>query len=170
VELDTPQNLYLRPKDPFTARFIGQVDLIRCQVVAQHGDQVDVLTPFGAQLRATGLASLKQGDEVDLLIRPEHVDMQLGHNLPVSEAARNVLEGTIVGTQFSGKLQECVVAVAGSTMRVQSLSRVMFAPEDQVTPRLPVERCIAVAADAGVVEPVSDLPESTMAVSTQRVR
>lgn len=148
VELDSPENLYLRPQDPFTARFIGQVDLHRSTVLFADGDTITVQAPFGPIVRATAATSgIAEGDEVELLIRPEHIDISLAQGQEPSISGDNWLTARVVETQFSGKLQECTVESRGHTMRVQTLTREMFDVGDLVTLRLPAERCVAIPTE-----------------------
>lgn len=148
VELGKPQDLYLRPSDPFTARFIGQVDLVRCRVVSRRGEQVTLQSPFSAPIIAKAVdARVSEGDDVELLIRPEHIEIQRSDSGPGAATGENRLHGRVVETQFSGKLQECGVSVEGHVVRVQTLSREMFNVGDVVGLHFPVDRCIAVAGD-----------------------
>ena len=146
VELGTPEDLYLKPRDPFTARFIGQVDLVPSRIVGREGDQVVLETPFGVPIHAMQIADASP-DLVDvaLLIRPEHVDIQpQDSSVAGSVTDNNLLTGEITETQFSGKLQEYTVSVNGSPLRVQSLSRRIFHVGQRVDLALPRERCIVV--------------------------
>lgn len=149
VELDSPQNLYLRPKDAFTARFIGQADLIPGTVASRSDEHLLVSTPLGHKLRVraedTGAAT---GDGIDVLIRPEHILISRGTQITdPSLAGENRLSGTVVETQFSGKMQESLVAVQDQKIRVQSLTSDLYDVGAIVDLQLPVDRCIAVKSD-----------------------
>lgn len=68
LQVGTPRNLYERPVSTQVARFIGHSTILRARVLAS--DTIDVRF---ATLRAdTG--SHRPGDEVDVLVRPEHVE------------------------------------------------------------------------------------------------
>lgn len=146
VEVDTPENLYLRPRDPFTARFIGQVDLVPGRLVQRDGERVIVETSFGAPLKATLRdAGFSGTAEVALLIRPEHIDIRPTNEVSGESGTEdNRLRGTITSAQFSGKLQEYVVEVNGTPLRVQSLSRRIHEVGDDVELTIPGSRCVVV--------------------------
>lgn len=155
VELDSPQNLYLRPKDAFTARFIGQADLIPGTVVSRSDHHLLVTTPLGNKLRVraeeTGAA---EGDSIDVLVRPEHILVSRGIEVTdPSMTGENRLSGTVVETQFSGKMQECLVAVQDQKIRVQSLTSELYEVGTVVDLQLPVDRCIAVKSDRASLVP-----------------
>ncbi|MBL8835361.1 MAG: ABC transporter ATP-binding protein [Alphaproteobacteria bacterium] len=142
VELDTPQALYLRPRTTFTARFVGQADLLPCTVVERGADRLALDTPLGP-LHSTVFPPGLDGT-LALLVRPEHIEFRDG------EAAfgRNMLGGVVQRVLFSGRLVEYVVQVGAAALRVQATSRSLKAEGDRVTLHLPPERCVVVAGDA----------------------
>jgi iron(III) transport system ATP-binding protein len=70
VQFGPPVELYCHPKNAFVAEFFGEVN--RFPGIARSGK---VMTPFGA-LSARGL---KEGDAVDILIRPEALRLSAIH-------------------------------------------------------------------------------------------
>ncbi|PPR25038.1 MAG: Spermidine/putrescine import ATP-binding protein PotA [Alphaproteobacteria bacterium MarineAlpha10_Bin3] len=70
VQFGPPVELYCHPKNAFVAEFFGEVN--RFPGIARSGK---VMTPFGA-LPARGL---KEGDAVDILIRPEALRLSAIH-------------------------------------------------------------------------------------------
>jgi len=139
VELDTPDNLYLRPRTSFTARFIGQADLMECSVSAIKPGAVHVTTPIGSV--AAGVFHEPLPRQPGLLIRPEHVEILAPDAIASTE---NVFEGRIKCVTFLGKLIDYQVEVGGHTLRVQNVSTQRYARGDVVRLRLPVERCVLV--------------------------
>lgn len=99
-QVDTPENIYHRPRTRFVAEFIGQTDIIEGMIV-----KGGVETPFGFLPRAV---TLPEGTGVELALRPEHVSL-----MPAAQGA-----GRIVSRQFAGMSYLYQVALPdGHTLR-----------------------------------------------------
>lgn len=145
VELGTPDQLYFRPRDPFTARFIGNADLKPARIVRRDRDVAELETPIGTISASAGGVDPGVSD-VMLMVRPEHIEI-----LPHGQAgsgmdARNVVEGRVAGVQFSGKVIEFTVQVLETTVRVHALSRRRFDVGDSVSLQIPIDRCLVLPA------------------------
>jgi len=68
AQFDTPYNIYHRPVSRFVADFVGLGNLIPATII----DNGRIETVFG-ELRGEFDASFKQGDQVDLLVRPDDI-------------------------------------------------------------------------------------------------
>ncbi|MBY0338532.1 MAG: ABC transporter ATP-binding protein [Acetobacteraceae bacterium] len=143
VEVGTPDALYLRPRHPFTARFVGQAELMPARVLSRDGGAALVDTPVGTLSAADSL--VEAGQEAGLLVRPEHVELLDGGAAP----ATNTLDGRVLSVAFLGKLADHEVAVAGHRLRVQTLSTARRRVGDAVRVHLPPARCIVLPVDAG---------------------
>lgn len=76
VEVDTPQNLYNRPKSLFTANFIGEANFIEGRVASCHGDGATVELRHGQTLELQNAdLAFRKGDGVVLMVRPENLSM-----------------------------------------------------------------------------------------------
>jgi len=94
LQQGTPTDLYLKPADPWVARFLGDAEFVPGTVTAPGR----VETPFGA------LAAETDGPgEVQVMIRPEAVRL--------SPSARG--EGLIVAREFYGHDQLVTLHVDG---------------------------------------------------------
>jgi ABC-type Fe3+/spermidine/putrescine transport system ATPase subunit len=108
VQVDSPRDLYFRPKSQFVSEFIGQGTFLKGKVSAREGglylvkveDSVLKATPSDP---AVGYAA---GDDVLLTIRPESFRMGSGDG--------NVIKCSVVQTSFLGKSQR-ILASFGST-------------------------------------------------------
>ena len=142
VEIGTPQQLYLQPKSAFTARFIGQSDLINARVL-RSDDRATVLQTGMGELRA-GVGRLPpETVEVALLVRPEHIELH-----PVGVSARddaNHFEGVIREIRFSGKIVEYSVDIGEVSVRAQALSTRLWAPGERVLVQIPDDRCVVMS-------------------------
>ena len=137
VECDTPENLYLRPRTAFAARFVGQADLLAARVAAREDARWWLDTPLG-RIESRCVPDAAPG-EMHLLIRPEHIEF-------ADADGPNIVAGRVTRRVFSGRIVEYFVAVGEVTLRVQGTSRALLPPEGEVRLFLPPERCVVVAA------------------------
>ncbi len=138
VELAAPATLYLRPRHPFTARFLGLAELLPCTLLGRQGDAANVDTALGP-LVAHGLPDSLDG-RLSLLIRPEHIRFGEG-------AGANRLQGVVRRAAFAGPHLDYIVTVDGHDLPVQAPSGTMHAVGAQVSLTLPPEHCILVRED-----------------------
>ncbi len=137
VEIGAPQDLYLRPRTAFAARFVGQADLLPCSGAEREGDALRLRTPVGPVLSRCFPEAPRA--PLSLLIRPEHVEFA-----EVGAAGANLIPGRIRRMVFSGRLVEYEVAVEGGALRVQGTSRHLREEGEGVVLHLPPERCVVV--------------------------
>ncbi|HEU5299049.1 MAG TPA: ABC transporter ATP-binding protein [bacterium] len=96
VELGTPQDLYARPRSPFTAAFLGEISYVTGTVASVNGGAVMIETAFGP-LSATSADHATPGASVVAAVRPEHV--RLSRQRPPDG---NVLAGKVLTALFEG--------------------------------------------------------------------
>jgi iron(III) transport system ATP-binding protein len=135
VELGAPDALYLRPRHPVTARFIGQAELIAAELIRRDGAGALLRTPLGEI--ACGDATVTNG-AASLLVRPEHIEL-----LPEGATGPNTVPGRVAGVAFLGKLADHEVEANGLRLRVQTLSTQRRPAGTAVTLRFPPDHCIA---------------------------
>ncbi len=136
VETGSPVDLYLRPRHPFTARFIGQANLLACTVLGRAGAGVRVRTAAGDMV--AGVHADLADTATHVLIRPECIQF-------VDDAAPsgNVFEGTIHASVFSGKTVEYEIGTAqGGRLIVQAPPTVLRAHGDRALMHVAPERCV----------------------------
>jgi spermidine/putrescine transport system ATP-binding protein len=81
-QIDTPQNLYNRPKTPFVAQFVGDNNTWS-GTVRQHSESTAELeTSEGSLFRTKLDEPLQPGAEVNLFLRPEAMLIQPDPSLP----------------------------------------------------------------------------------------
>ncbi|WP_219214333.1 ABC transporter ATP-binding protein [Variovorax boronicumulans] len=139
VELDTPENLYFRPRHAFTARFVGQSGLINATLKRRLGNQVEIETAFGPVTAGSAPDHQTEGP-IALLVRPEHIDISAPRELD----GENTFAGVIRKVTFLGRMFEYQVALRSETLHVQTVSGVRFSTGDAVTLRLPPAHCVVV--------------------------
>jgi len=136
VEIGSPVDLYLRPRHPFTARFIGQANLLPCTVLGRAGEGIRVKTPAGDMI--AGVHADLADRATHVLVRPECIQFVDG------EAPQgNVFEGTIHAAIFSGKTVEYEIGTAqGGRITVQAPPTVIRAQGDRARMHVAPERCV----------------------------
>jgi putative spermidine/putrescine transport system ATP-binding protein len=128
LQVDPPQALYDRPRDPFVAGFVGHANLI--DAVAAGPDSAD--TPLGRL--ATLPHGAPSGAKLTLLVRPERV-------LPQEDggpSGPNVFSARIERDAFHGATRHVTLAVGDGMLKVETPLRGAFArvriPPDAVQP------------------------------------
>ncbi|WP_224408032.1 ABC transporter ATP-binding protein [Afifella sp. IM 167] len=97
-QLGTPQELYFRPTSKFAADFLGTSNLFGAKVEGV-GETIDLSTGFHASISALRGADVGPGEEVDVMVRPEHLRL-----LKDGETADNVVPATFEGTMITGSV------------------------------------------------------------------
>ncbi|MCS7240645.1 MAG: ABC transporter ATP-binding protein [Candidatus Bipolaricaulota bacterium] len=127
-----PQDVYLRPANPFVADFIGRANFLKARVVAQNATETEVELASGLRLRLPQRFSFASGEEVQMVVRPEAVDFcapEEGH-----------LQGQVVLAQLTGPSAHYRVALSsGEQVEVEvlgALEKGLLAPGTPVGLRL----------------------------------
>ncbi|RLE64077.1 MAG: ABC transporter ATP-binding protein [Thermoprotei archaeon] len=108
-QVGTPVELYMKPKTPFIARFIGgETNFLEANVTSVEKGYVHVQArEMEVQLPYRG--SVTKGERVVLTIRPEYITIS-----PFKpESGENVFEGTIERVYFLGPFLRIIVKVGG---------------------------------------------------------
>jgi ABC-type Fe3+/spermidine/putrescine transport system ATPase subunit len=143
VELGTPTQLYLTPKSPFTARFLGQANLYACSACDREGRRVRGSTPLGALVSSNTVDDPKHVRW--MMVRPEHVEIDAaGSDIP------NRLSGQIRSVTFTGRLVEYVIDVSGIELHAVALTAALHEVGETVKIRIPPERVVFLAGDQDV--------------------
>lgn len=151
VQKGTPRELYERPASPFAARFLGQSNFIRGEVIALSQDGVIYACAEHRFVQRGGaVGSLLPGDLVLVALRPEK--LRIG---PGVDAAANRATGEIVAVNYLGDCYSVTVAVEGVGRLVgRALSN---GPLMAIGSRVPVgwnaEDAIVIAEEADIAAP-----------------
>jgi len=115
-QYDPPEEVYHRPKSAAVAGFIGLTNLLPGRVRTFAGDRL-VLDTAAGPIGARGGTALREGDEVLLSLRPEHLEIG---DAAAPAAGRNRLRGTVRERTFLGSLIDFRVDVGHDiVLRVQ---------------------------------------------------
>lgn len=105
-QIGPPQELYLRPKNKFTANFMGETNFIEGEVRTASNGYVAVNTPIGEVQGVAGSPNLAAGSRVTVSVRPESVRLRNG-----VAAAANHFSGMLHDTIYLGEVAQHVVSV-----------------------------------------------------------
>jgi spermidine/putrescine transport system ATP-binding protein len=95
-QMGAPEALYSRPATRFVASFLGENNILRCQVGHADPDGA-TLTWRGQRLVTVGGQELRSGDSVEVAVRPEHVRCIAGLNGRASGVTGRVQSRTFRG-------------------------------------------------------------------------
>ena len=95
-QVGTPDEIYRRPADRFVASFVGDVNVLRARLDSVDG-KVATVTLGAARISVPRepLAQVRQGDRVDLFIRPEQLRF-------ASSSEPFAAEGTVAAHVYQG--------------------------------------------------------------------
>jgi iron(III) transport system ATP-binding protein len=146
VERGRPEDVYRRPRAAFTAKFIGDANLIAGRVAAidRAAGRAAVDTAVG---RLTGLdtnGTMTPGDPAIVAIRPEDVTMSASVG---SGDEPNRLRGVVVDTTFSGAAIEIEVRIGDTPLRWLARRGIEVRPGDAVALDVGIEAAVALPAD-----------------------
>ena len=135
VQEGEPRRMYRKPGTPFVATFLGAANVLPAKV---EGPGV-VTLDGGVRLQATVPAGCATGEEIELVVRPE--DLQVLHS---PGAGDNVVPARLAWSSFQGSLCECGVDIGGVELRAIIPSTDDEAiPDEKVWLRFDPSRCIA---------------------------
>jgi spermidine/putrescine transport system ATP-binding protein len=107
MQVGTPEEIYARPTTPYVADFVGEANILGCEVVEATGGTASVRLAAGPMAVGRG-ADLAAGAKAKMVIRPENIDV--GPSSGSAENGRRVsLSGTVLDTFFIGSHHRFVV-------------------------------------------------------------
>ena len=117
-QIGTQTDIYLHPRTPYVAEFIGANNGLPGTVTGREGDGDDarILVQAGTrELRCRGRDEFGAGEAVIAYVRPEDIEILDGAS---DRQFENVLEGTIDRVIFEGPTAQLRVEVDGRELRV----------------------------------------------------
>ena len=91
-QIGTPDELYFQPRTRFAAEFLGESNVLVCEVVGVEASRV-VVTAAGVRLRAPQDDRLRDVRRVALMVRPERLAIQDAPTAGPGPEPHNRLEG-----------------------------------------------------------------------------
>jgi iron(III) transport system ATP-binding protein len=143
-QVGRPREVYQRPATRFVAGFVGASNLIEGLLEREEGDgTVLVRTPHGV-LRARSESARPAGARVLVVVRPEHVALEVGSENGASDA----WSGTVVTRAFLGSAVDHVVSLGDTELRARVPAGVSIRPGTQVRISFASGACALVDGDA----------------------
>lgn len=118
-QVGAPESLYQNPANLFVAGFMGRANLVRAVVSSAQGDRVACEIAGHTTLIAIPVGSMRAGDEVTLLLRPESLTLvQRG-----AAAQPGDLGGVVADRRFAGSHTYYLVRLADQEITVLGSAR-----------------------------------------------
>ena len=109
VQLADPETLYLKPANPFVARFTGLSGELGGSVVGRDDEEFFVIEVGSWRVRARSAHALKAGDAVRVLIRPAATAFDESAASD-DESAVGTVSGSVIDVAYRGRGYDHVVA------------------------------------------------------------
>jgi len=117
-QIGTPEQLYLTPKTPFIANFIGESNFFEGSIV-KASRKTSIVELRGGLLIEVNSTEWKEGERVIIAVRPENIKLQ-----PYAPADLNFLPGLVERIRFIGGILRYEIRLVN---------------DDMVTSRVPIE-------------------------------
>jgi iron(III) transport system ATP-binding protein len=105
VQVGTPQELYMKPKNLFVSNFIGESNFLEASVCAVNGNHLELELRGGTKVKAVSSGAVK-GEIVVLSIRPEIFTFESDGN-----KKKNLLKGKVEKITFEGTFMRYVIRI-----------------------------------------------------------
>jgi ABC-type Fe3+/spermidine/putrescine transport system ATPase subunit len=141
IQEGAPRTIYQRPATPFVATFLGAANVLSMRLEARGEGSAGVLVLDGdetAQLHTDVPAECAPGDLIELIVRPE--DIEILRESPAH--ARNIVPARVAWTNFQGSQCECGIEVGTAQVRALVHPAQELQQGVRVWLRLDVSRCI----------------------------
>lgn len=136
IEMGTPYEMYVRPKNKLIAEFLGTVNALQGRVV-RTGDRGVVETELGAIVVDLSKTEVRQDESVFVVIRPEGLVCSRERG----DVSENVFEGTVKRALFLGNFIDGEIQIKGKTLRALLSPHQVFLPGERVYVHVPADRC-----------------------------
>jgi ABC-type Fe3+/spermidine/putrescine transport system ATPase subunit len=142
IQVGNPREVYERPASQFVAQFVGETNLLPCEVIAVGGPRVAAVrfaSGEAATLPSAEGLRLQAGDRAMAMIRPEHLELARDDS---------TFSGTLRESVFLGTHVRHVVDVGGGrVMRVLAAGDVAPPPGEEVRLRIAEGKGMLVAPE-----------------------
>jgi spermidine/putrescine ABC transporter ATP-binding subunit len=128
-QIDSPEQLYARPKTAFAEFFLGRINFMRGRVMERLPGGYRTDLGMERVVSALSSAEFNPGDDVTIAVRPEHVQVKPRSTVEV----QNTLQGRVNRCKFLGKTYQLEVALIDGTAMVAYVpARQSFAENELV--------------------------------------
>ncbi|MEM4302655.1 MAG: ABC transporter ATP-binding protein [Candidatus Caldarchaeum sp.] len=136
IETGPPTDIYEKPRHPFTAEFVGSVNVLNGSYSPHKG----VIYTMIGELAVTGGVELNNVEKVSVYIRPEDVEFSR-----TAKGLDNEFVGVVEGSSFMGHYTEVLVRVGDLLIRSWTAKTSGFKKGEKAYIRLNSEKLIVFA-------------------------
>jgi putative spermidine/putrescine transport system ATP-binding protein len=111
-QIGTPSELYFSPKSLFVADFLGESNILDCQII-ETATMATLRGPGDIVLTAPVNETHATGEKVKIVVRPESMEV-----LEPGETRANVVAGILREIAFVGGIHRCVVGLPGDVTAI----------------------------------------------------
>jgi spermidine/putrescine transport system ATP-binding protein len=120
-QVGDPVAVYEKPQTRFVAGFLGDANFLPGQVTYASGHEVGIDVPGVGKMFGTNISQATKGDEVDAVIRPEHIVLRDAASEPTDGA--NQVHGMIEAVVIVGGLDRKVLLRLVNGVVIEALVR-----------------------------------------------
>ncbi len=146
VQEGTPRQIYDGPGSPFVATFLGAANVLAARAGARAADgmaEIAVESSADMRLRAAVAQACAPGESVQLIIRPEDIEV-----LTVKpESTANAAPARVAWVSFQGNQCECGLRLGETLVRAAVRPSQELREGDKVWLRFDAARCVAFRKD-----------------------
>jgi ABC-type Fe3+/spermidine/putrescine transport system ATPase subunit len=111
-QVGTPEEIYNRPLTTYVADFVGEANMIRCEILSAAEGQLRFRVGSGEEGSAPGEPGLAPGAAAHLVIRPERIDIQVDRSEGMGPVQGAVgVAGVVEEEFFVGSHHRFIVAL-----------------------------------------------------------
>jgi iron(III) transport system ATP-binding protein len=143
VQEGLPRNVYQVPANPFVAHFIGLANFLKGRLAQVKEDGWGTVELANGTVDSMLSNSVRPGDDVLVMIRPEDVILQPGQDTH----ERNTFRGQIEVAAFMGDALDCWVTVEGQRIRIKAHPSNVLERGHCVSLYFPPARCRCVSVE-----------------------
>ena len=137
-----PEDIYHRPRNRFTAEFIGSTNLVTGQASQPVREGFNTFsTPIGPLVGYSSEDLPPTRRDVVISIRPEVLNLS-GERAAAEKSSQNLLDGTIEQLVFLGESIDCSIQVRDVSIRAKGVARRPMPVGSKVCLDVPAEHCI----------------------------
>jgi spermidine/putrescine transport system ATP-binding protein len=120
LQVGSPRDIYDRPADRFVADFIGETNFLKGKITTAEGENASIALNCGVSINAPLPKGAAAGDEVTVMIRPEH--------------ARLASTGAAADALLSGRLNDIIYFGTDTYFNVRLADGALFTVRQQNRP------------------------------------
>lgn len=144
VQEGSPEEIYLSPREPFVASFMGNANQISCVLMdnVEQGGLCSVETSLG-RFKGMAVSEMSKGDEALFLMRPEAITLCTSP----PGALENIMDGKIETVTFVGDSTECRIRSGDTLIDIKPRGLVRLQLHQQVYLHIRPEEALILKGD-----------------------